>query len=66
MWKVFFVNRFYIFLVRAVLGAVFAVMLSRFFYPDASLVYVAGLGMFLVGMAYLSEYIRIRKKNNTP
>lgn len=57
-------NRFYIFLIRAVLGAVFAVMLSRFFYPDARLSYVVGLGVFLVGMAYLFEYIRI--KNNTP
>jgi hypothetical protein len=66
IWQVFFVNRFYIFLVRAVLGAVFAVMLSRFFYPDANLVYIVGLGIFLVGMAYLSEYIRTRKKNNTP
>ncbi len=57
-------NRFYIFLIRAVLGAVFAVMLSRFFYPDATLLYVVGLGIFLVGMAYLFEYIRT--KNNTP
>ena len=57
-------NRFYIFLIRAVLGAVFAVMLSRFFYPDARLLYVVGLGIFLVGMAYLFEYIRT--KNNTP
>ncbi len=59
-------NRVYIFLIRAVLGVVFAVMLSRFFYPDASLFYVVGLGVFLVGMAYLSEYFRIRKKNNIP
>lgn len=57
-------NRFYIFLIRAVLGAGFAVMLSRFFYPDATLFYVVGLGIFLVGMAYLFEYIR--KRDNTP
>ena len=57
-------NHFYIFLIRAVLGAVFAVMLSRFFYPDARILYVVGLGIFLVGMAYLFEYIRT--KNNTP
>jgi len=63
-WQVFSVNQFYIFIVRAVLGAVFAVMLSRFFYPDAAPVYVAGLGIFLVGMAYLFE--SIRKKDDTP
>ncbi len=57
-------NSFYIFIIRAVLGAVFAVMLTRFFYPDATIFYVVGLGVFLVGMAYLFEYIK--NKNNTP
>ncbi len=57
-------NSFYIFIIRAVLGAVFTVMLTRFFYPDATTFYVVGLGVFLVGMAYLFEYIK--NKNNTP
>jgi len=49
--------RFNIFVMRAVLGAVFAVVLARFFFPKANLIYVAGLGIFLVGMAYLFEYL---------
>ncbi len=56
-------NRFYVFLIRAILGAMFAVLLSRFFYPNAAPLYVVGLGVFLVGMAYIFEYIR--KKDNS-
>ncbi|MDM8526506.1 hypothetical protein QUF80_24280 [Desulfococcaceae bacterium HSG8] len=53
--------RFNIFVMRVILGAVFAVILSRFFYPEANIIYVAGFGMFLVGMAYVLEYWRNRK-----
>jgi hypothetical protein len=52
---------FYIFIIRIVLGAVFALILSRFFYPDAGLHYVIGLGVLLVGLAYGAEYFRIRR-----
>ena len=55
-------NRFHIFIIRAILGAGFAVILSRMFYPDANLIYVAGLGFILVGLAYFAEYLRNRKK----
>ena len=58
-----FVNGFYIFVIRAVLGAVFAVVLSRFFFPRANIVLVMGLGMLLVGLAYVSEYFHNRKKS---
>lgn len=54
-------NPFYVFLIRAVLGALFAVLISRFFYPDANPAYMAGLGIFLVGMAYVLEAIRKSK-----
>ena len=54
-------NRFFIFIIRVVLGAGFAVLLSRFFYPDANPLYVAGLGIFLVGMAYVLESYRNRR-----
>jgi hypothetical protein len=54
--------RFQVFVIRAILGGVFAVMLSRFFYPDAKLPYVLGLGVILVGLAYFSEYLRNRRK----
>jgi hypothetical protein len=51
---------------RAILGAVFAVVLSRLFYPDANLYYVAGLGIILVGLAYFAEYLRKRKNLKKP
>jgi len=56
-------DRFHIFVVRAILGVVFAVVLSRFFYPETRMIYVIALGIFLVGMAYFFEYIRENKKN---
>ena len=52
----------HIFVIRAILGAVFAVILSRMFYPEANPIYVAGLGIILVGLAYFAEYLRNRKK----
>ena len=54
-------NRLQIFFIRAVLGAGFAVLLTRIFYPGTDLVYVVGLGVFLVGMAYVAEYFRNKK-----
>ncbi len=57
-------NRFYIFIMRMVLGAVLAVVIARMFYPDKPIVYVAGLGAFLVLLAYSFEYIRNKKKDN--
>ena len=55
-------TQFHIFIIRAILGAVFAVILSRMFYPDTNIIYVAGLGVILVGLAYFAEYLRNRKK----
>jgi len=51
----------YIFIIRAVLGVVFGIILTRVFYPDASMAFVAGLCIVLVGLAYLAEYFRHRK-----
>jgi len=55
------VTNFHIFIIRAILGAVFAVILSRFFYPQANMIYVLGLGVILVGLAYLAEYFRKKR-----
>jgi hypothetical protein len=55
-------TQFHIFIIRAILGAVFAVVLSRMFFPAANTIYVAGLGVILVGLAYFAEYLRNRKK----
>jgi hypothetical protein len=56
------VSSFNIFVIRAILGAAFAVVLSRMFYPEAEIPYVVGLGVILVGLAYFAEYLRNRKK----
>jgi uncharacterized membrane protein YoaK (UPF0700 family) len=56
------VTRFYIFVIRVIMGAIFAVLLSRFFFPKASIGWVIAIGVFLVGLAYLSERFRKRKK----
>ena len=56
-------NAFQIFILRALLGGIFAVIISRFFYPQANLIYVAGLGVILVGLAYFAEYLRMRRTN---
>ncbi|MBR9987899.1 MAG: hypothetical protein KFF68_18505 [Desulfosarcina sp.] len=55
-------TQFHIFIIRAILGAGFAVILSRMFYPDVNIIYVAGLGIILVGLAYFAEYLRTRKR----
>ena len=55
-------TQFHVFIIRAILGAVFAVVLSRMFYPEAPIPYVVGLGIILVGLAYFAEYLRNRKK----
>jgi hypothetical protein len=54
-------KRFHIFIIRTILGVVFAVILIRFFHPEAGSVYIAGLALFLIGMSYVTEYLRNRK-----
>jgi len=56
------VNQFHIFIIRAVFGAVFAVVLTRMFYGKVETVYIAGLAVFLVGMAYVVEYFRKKRE----
>ena len=53
-------NQLQIFVIRAVIGAVFAVVLTRMFYGRVHLVYVAGLAIIMVGLAYFAEYLRHR------
>jgi uncharacterized membrane protein len=50
-----------IFAIRAILGIAFAVLLIRFFYPDATAFHVGGLAVVMVGLAYVFEYFRKRK-----
>lgn len=54
-------NPFYIFAIRAVIGLVFAVLLTRIFYGRINPMYIVGLAIILVGLAYFSEYLRKRR-----
>ena len=56
-------NDLIVFVVRAIFGGVFALIITRMFRPSAEPIYVAGLGVFLVGLAYGFEYYRKRKTN---
>ncbi|MEE4356046.1 MAG: hypothetical protein V2I97_06205 [Desulfococcaceae bacterium] len=53
--------KFNIFVMRAILGAVFAVVLSRIFRPEYQIPYVVLFAVILVGLAYVLEYWRERK-----
>jgi hypothetical protein len=55
-------NRFNIFIMRAILSAFFAVVIIRFFYGRVAPLYVAGLTIFLMGMSYVTEYYRSKKQ----
>jgi uncharacterized membrane protein HdeD (DUF308 family) len=50
-----------IFVLRAIVGAVFGVLITRIFYGKVNIIYATGLGIFLVGMAYVMEYFRNRR-----
>jgi hypothetical protein len=55
-------NQLLIFVIRAIIGGVFAVVISRVFRPDAGPVFALLLGVFFVGFAYLLDYYRKRKQ----
>jgi hypothetical protein len=50
------------FFIRAVLGVAIAILITRMFRGSASTEYVAGLAVVLVGLAYVFEYVRKRKR----
>jgi hypothetical protein len=56
------VARFNIFVIRAILAAVFAIFCTRVFYGSIDPFYVAGVAIIILGLAYFSEYLRQRKK----
>jgi len=53
-----------IFIIRAILGVAFSVVISRVFFNEIQIINVAGLSIFLVGMAYVVEFFRNRKKDS--
>ncbi len=54
-------NQFQIFIIRAIIGVVLAVVLTRIFYGRVHLAYIVGLAIIMVGLAYFAEYLRKRK-----
>ncbi len=54
-------NQFQIFFIRAIIGAFFAVVITRMFYGSVHLGYMAGLAIIMVGLAYFSEFLRKRR-----
>ena len=54
-------NQFQIFFIRAIVGGVFAVIITRIFYGRIHLPYVVGLAIIMVGLAYFAEYLRKRR-----
>jgi uncharacterized membrane protein len=56
------VIRSQVFVIRAILGVGFGVVLWQFFFPKAHAVSIIGLGAGLVALAYLTEYLRNRSK----
>ena len=53
-------NQIQIFIIRAVVGVIGAIILSRIFFGSVDRAYVTGLAIILVGLAYFSEYLRNR------
>jgi hypothetical protein len=62
------VTRFHIFFIRAIVGLGFAVVLTRFFYGRVNIFMVLALAIFMVGMSYVTAYMRKRRemKESTP
>jgi uncharacterized membrane protein YcaP (DUF421 family) len=56
------VNQLTIFVIRAVVGLAFAAIVTRMFYGRINPIYVVGLAVILVGLAYFAEYLRKRRK----
>jgi hypothetical protein len=50
------------FVIRAILGLFFAVIITRFFYGRVEPLYIAGLAILMVGLAYFAEFLRQRKE----
>ena len=48
--------------IRAVIGVAFAVVITRMFKGSVEVDYAAGLAIILVGLAYVFEYVRNRKR----
>lgn len=55
-------NQLMIFFIRALVGLAFAAIVTRMFHGRINPVYVVGLAIILVGLAYFAEYLRKSKQ----
>ena len=55
-------NQLTIFFIRAIVGLAFAAIVTRLFHGRINPVYVVGLAIILVGLAYFAEYLRKSKQ----
>lgn len=55
-------NQLQNFAIRAVVGLIFAVVITRFFRPDYGVPYMVGLWIILVGLSYFTGYLRDRRE----
>lgn len=55
-------NQLTIFFIRATVGLAFAAIVTRLFHGKINPVYVVGLAIILVGLAYFAEYLRKSKQ----
>ena len=56
-------NKRTIFIIRALLGVFFAFILTRFFFPGATWTTLAEIGILLVFLAYLFDFLRGQRKD---
>ncbi len=56
-------NQLSIFIIRAIVGLAFAAIITRLFRGHIDPVYVVGLAIIMVGLAYLAEYFRKKRKD---
>ncbi len=56
-------NSFLVFILRVILAMAFSVILTRLFHPEQNLVFIVGIGAFLVLLAYIFEYFRHKSAN---
>lgn len=55
-------TRMHVFIIRAALGVFFGIIVTRLFFPQASTLFVVGVCVILVAMAYVTESLHGRKK----
>ena len=55
-------NQLTIFFIRAVVGLAFAAFVTRIFFGRIDPLYVLGLAIIMIGLAYLGEYLRKRRE----